>query len=397
MDWEQRISRMATDLPTSGIRKFWDLANSMDNVLSLCVGEPDFPPPQPVLDAIIKSTVEHKTHYTANAGLVELRDEISKLLKRNYGLDYTTDEIVVTIGASEAIDLSLRCVLDPHDEVLIPDPAYVAYESEVLLNNGVPIMVPTYAKDEFRLTVEELEKNITPKTKALLLGFPSNPTGAIMSEEDLKPIAEFAVKHDLLVISDEIYAELNYIGKHVSIASFPNMKERTIVLNGFSKAYAMTGLRIGYLCAPEILVENALKIQQYSIVSAASIVQHGAIAALQECDENVVAMREVYRERRDLLVKGLRDIGLGVAQPNGAFYVFPDISISGLDDETFAEELLMEERVAVTPGSAFGKCGVNHVRISYSVSTEVIEEALRRIDRFVQSKLQSTEQKKLHA
>lgn len=397
MDWEQRISRVATNLPTSGIRKFWDLANSMDNVLSLCVGEPDFPPPQPVLDAIIKSTVDHKTHYTANAGLVELRDEISKLLKRNYGLDYTTDEIVVTIGASEAIDLSLRCLLDPHDEVLIPDPAYVAYESEVLLNNGVPIMVPTYAKDEFRLTVEELEKNITPKTKALLLGFPSNPTGAIMSEEDLKPIAEFAVKHDLLVISDEIYAELNYIGKHVSIASFPNMKERTIVLNGFSKAYAMTGLRIGYLCAPEILVENALKIQQYSIVSAASIVQHGAIAALQECDENVVAMREVYRERRDLLVKGLRDIGLGVAQPNGAFYVFPDISISGLDDETFAEELLMEERVAVTPGSAFGKCGVNHVRISYSVSTEVIEEALRRIDRFVQSKLQSTEQKKLHA
>lgn len=383
MNLDNYISEAAKVIPPSGIRKFWNKTINIPNVLSLCIGEPDYAPPQEVIDAAIESLMHKETHYSVNSGIIELRQAIAKTYKEKYNVAYEVDEILATIGASEAIDLALRILVNPGDEVLIPDPSYVAYPAEVLLCAGKPVMVPTYAKDEFKLTVAELEKCVTSKTKVLLIGYPSNPTGAILEEDDLKEIAAFAVKHDLIIISDEIYSELTYGSNHVSIASLPGMKERTLVLNGFSKAYAMTGLRIGYLCGPVEFINAAIKIHQYSIVAPATPVQKAAVVAMQKCEQSVIDMHQEYQARRDLIVQGFKDIGLDVAVPKGAFYAFPDVSSTGLDDEEFAEQLLEKEKVAVVPGSAFGPQGKNHIRCSYASSQEDIKEAIRRIGHFV--------------
>ena len=383
MNWNNYLSTMTQTLPPSGIRKFWEKAMAMDDVISLCVGEPDYIPPQPVLDALVASVERGETNYSPNAGILPLREAISNWYDRRYHVHYGTDEMMLTIGASEAIDLSLRALLNEGDEVLIPNPSYVAHQAEVHMCGGKVVPVPTHLEDGFKLRVEELEKLITDKTKAILMCYPSNPTGAIMDYEDLLPIAEFAKAHDLIVISDEIYSELTYHKDHVSMASLPGMKERTIILNGFSKSYAMTGLRIGFLCAPSEFITACIKLHQYSIVAPATPVQHAAIVALNKCDDSVIAMRQDYLERRDMIVKGFQDMGLPIAVPEGAFYVFPDISQTGLSDEDFCEQLLEQQHVAVVPGSAFGTCGANRIRCSYASSKETIQEALRRIKLFL--------------
>lgn len=385
MNWNNYLSTMTQTLPPSGIRKFWEKAMAMDDVISLCVGEPDYIPPQPVLDALVASVERGETNYSPNAGILPLREAISNWYNRRYHVSYGTDEMMLTIGASEAIDLSLRALLNEGDEVLIPNPSYVAHQAEVHMCSGKAIPVPTHLEDGFKLRVGELEKLVTEKTKAILMCYPSNPTGAIMDYEDLLPIAEFAKAHDLIVISDEIYSELTYHKDHVSMASLPGMKERTIILNGFSKSYAMTGLRIGFLCAPSEFITACIKLHQYSIVAPATPVQHAAIVALNECDDSVIAMRQDYLERRDMIVKGFQDMGLPIAVPEGAFYVFPDISQTGLSDEDFCEQLLEQQHVAVVPGSAFGTCGANRIRCSYASSKETIQEALRRIQLFLDS------------
>lgn len=386
MNWNERISPIIQAVPPSGIRKFFDLASTMEGVLSLSVGEPDFAPPQKVIDACIESYKRQETSYTSNAGTIELRKEIAKLFSTRYGVDYDpASEIMVTVGVSEGIDVVLRALLSPGDEVLIPDPAYVAYPAAVHINSGVPVLVPTYAENDFQLTIASLEEKVTPKTKAILMGYPNNPTGATMSREGLEKLAAFAIKHDLIVISDEIYCELTYEGEHVCLSSIPNMKERTVILNGFSKAYAMTGLRIGYVCAPADLLSAALKIHQYGILAASTNSQVAAVTALRDCDEDVKAMFEEYKARRDMIVEGIKKMGLPLAVPNGAFYVFPDISGTGLTAEQFAEQLLMAEKVAVVPGTAFGPAGEGHIRISYASSRETIKEALIRMERFIQS------------
>ena len=383
MNWNNYLSTMTQTLPPSGIRKFWEKAMAMDDVISLCVGEPDYIPPQPVLDALVASVERGETNSSPNAGILPLREAISNWYDRRYHVHYGTDEMMLTIGASEAIDLSLRALLNEGDEVLIPNPSYVAHQAEVHMCGGKVVPVPTHLEDGFKLRVEELEKLVTEKTKAILMCYPSNPTGAIMDYEDLLPIAEFAKAHDLIVISDEIYSELTYHKDHVSMASLPDMKERTIILNGFSKSYAMTGLRIGFLCAPSEFITACIKLHQYSIVAPATPVQHAAIVALNKCDDSVIAMRQDYLERRDMIVKGFQDMGLPIAVPEGAFYVFPDISQTGLSDEDFCEQLLEQQHVAVVPGSAFGTCGANRIRCSYASSKETIQEALRRIKLFL--------------
>ena len=383
MNWNNYISKTSQELPASGIRKIWEMALAMENVLSLGVGEPDYAPPQKVLDAAIKSLANKETNYTSNAGLLPLRTAIRQWYGKRYGVDYTENEMMLTVGASEALDLAMRVLLDEGDEVLIPDPSYVAYAAEVKLNRGVAFMVPTHLEEGFKVTPQALEKAITPKTKVLLMGYPSNPTGAILSRKDLEGIADVVKKHDLIVVSDEIYSELTYGRTHTSIAALPGMKERTLILNGFSKAYAMTGLRIGFLLAPPPIIEQAIKIHQYSIVAPATPIQHAAIVALNECDDSVVAMREEYQARRDLIVAGFQKMGLPIAVPEGAFYVFPDISSCGLSDLDFAVQLLQQEHVAVVPGSAFGECGKGRIRCSYASSRETIQEALNRIERFI--------------
>ena len=383
MDWTTKLSTTAQTLPPSGIRKFWEMAMSIDNVISLCVGEPDYAPPAKVIDSCIASLERRETNYTANAGLLPLRTAIRHWYHSRYGVDYIENEMMLTIGASEAIDLALRVLVNPGDDVLIPDPSYVAYPAEVHLMQANPIMVPTTREEGFKLTPAALEKHITPKTRVLLMGSPSNPTGAILTRQDLEGIAEVVKKHDLIVVSDEIYSELTYDTTHVSIASLPGMKERTVILNGFSKAYAMTGLRIGFMCAPHEVIDAAIKIHQYSIVAPATPIQHGAITALTECDDAVIDMRNEYKARRELIVTGFQKMGLPVAVPQGAFYVFPDISSTGLSDEEFAEQLLLTKHVAVVPGSAFGVCGKNRIRCSYASSRETIAIALQRIGEFV--------------
>ena len=384
MNWENKIADNVKVVPPSGIRKFFDLANTMEGVISLGVGEPDYAAPDKVIAACIESLKEKKTSYTSNLGLMELRQEIASLFHNRYHVDYDPkDEIVVTVGVSEAISIAMTSLLNPGDEVLIPDPAYVAYPACVHFAGGVPVLVPTWEKDDFRLTVEELEKKVTPKTKVLLIGYPNNPTGTVMDRASLEKIAEFAEKHDLIVISDEIYCDLTYEGEHTCFASLPGMKERTIVLNGFSKSYAMTGLRIGYMCAPKEAITSIFKVHQYAILCASSTSQYGAIAALRQCDDDVKAMYEEYALRRVIVYEGLKKIGLPVFEPKGAFYIFPDITSTGLTDEEFSEQLLKEEKVGVVPGSCFGEQGKGHVRISYAASRENIEEALKRIGRFV--------------
>lgn len=384
MDWDSKVASNIKAVEFSGIRKFFDLASTMKDVISLGVGEPDYSAPDPVIEACIASLKRKETSYTSNWGLLELRKEIGKLFETRYGVKYNpNDEIMVTVGVSEAIGVILTAILNPGDEVLIPDPAYLAYPACVSIAHGKPVLVPTFAKDEFRLTVEELEKKVTPRTKAILIGYPNNPTGTVMNRDSLMKIASFAEKHDLIVISDEIYCDLTYEGQHTCFASFPGMHDRTFVMNGFSKSYAMTGLRVGYICGPAQIMQQVYKVHQYEILCTSVTSQYGAIAALKYCDDDVKAMFREYKIRRDIVYDGLCQMGLSVVKPQGAFYIFPDISVTGMNDEEFADRLLKEEKVGVVPGSCFGPGGKNHIRISYAASRENLVEALKRMAQFV--------------
>lgn len=384
MDWNSKFAADVKEVSFSGIRKFFDLASTMKDVISLGVGEPDYAAPDKVIAASIESLKRKETSYTSNWGILELRQEIAKLFDKRYGLTYNPEnEVLVTVGVSEAIGLVMTTFLNPGDEVLIPDPAYLAYPACVSIAHGKPVLVPTSADNEFKLTVDELEKKVTPRTKALLIGYPNNPTGTIMDRDSLAEVAAFAEKHDLIVIADEIYCDLTYEGTHTCFASLPGMRERTIVMNGFSKSYAMTGMRIGYICAPAEALEEIYKVHQYEILCASTTSQYGALEALRACDEDVKAMFEEYAARREMIYQGLVDMGLPVFKPKGAFYIFPDISCTGMDDEEFCDRLLQEERVGVVPGTCFGPQGKNHIRISYAASRENIAEALKRMARFV--------------
>lgn len=378
------VKQKVVDLPPSGIRKFFDLAATMEGCISLSIGEPDFVTPKLMMDAAIDSLHQGKTAYTSNAGLIELREEICNYLKK-YDLSYNAaTEVLVTVGASEAIDLAFRALIGEGDEVLIPDPSFVCYGPLTTMAGGTPVALNTYEKDEFRLTAEELEAKITPNSKVLLLPYPNNPTGGIMRKEDYEPIAALVEKHNLFVICDEIYSELVYGGeKHFSFAALPGMKERSLVLNGFSKAFAMTGWRVGYACGPADIIAAITKIHQYGIMSAPTMGQYGALEGLRHGDAEVAKMVASYDERRKVIVQGFRDMGLSCFEPKGAFYCFPCIKSTGMTSEEFAEKLLMEEKVAVVPGNAFGASGEGFVRCSYASSMENIKEALRRIERFV--------------
>ncbi len=376
-------------LPFSGIRKFFDVAAEMDDVVSLGVGEPDFFTPWNVREAAIYYTENRRTIYSSNAGTIQLRKEISTYYNRRFNLDYEPkSEILVTVGGSEGIDVALRALLNPGDEVLIVEPCYVSYKPCVIMAGGVPVVINTKAENEFRLTPEDILPKITNKTKALLYCYPSNPTGAIMEYEDYLRIIPVLKAHDMVVISDEIYAELTYTGKnHVSIANFPEMKERTIIINGFSKAYAMTGWRLGYTLGPAEIISAMTKIHQYCIMCAPTISQYAGIEALRNCDEAVSNMRKDYDARRRIMVKGFRDMGMDCFEPLGAFYVFPSIQKTGLSTEDFCNRLLFEEHVAVVPGTAFGDCGEGFVRCSYAYSIEQLKLALERIHNFLKKML----------
>lgn len=378
------LNKTIVTIQPSGIRKFFDIVTEMKDAISLGVGEPDFDTPWHIRDEGIYSLEKGKTHYTSNAGLKELKEEIDKYLTRRYGLSYDYNhEIMVTVGGSEAIDIAMRAMLDPGDEVLIPQPSYVSYLPCAVLANGVPVVIELKAENEFRLTAEELEAAITPKTKLLVLPFPNNPTGAVMEKEDLEKIAEVIIKHDLFVLSDEIYSELTYLENHVSIASLPGMRERTILINGFSKSYAMTGWRLGYACGPEPIITQMLKIHQYAIMCAPSTSQYAAVEALKNGDEDVSAMREEYNGRRRYLVHRFKEMNLACFEPFGAFYVFPCIREFGMTSEEFATELLQSQELAVVPGTAFGDCGEGFIRISYAYSLDKLKKAMDRMEAFI--------------
>ena len=369
----------------SGIRRFFDIANEIEDVISLGVGEPDFDTPWHVRDEGMYTLQKGHTFYTANAGLMKLREEIANYIQRNWQIQYDPkNEVLVTVGGSEAIDLALRATLNPGDEVIYTEPCYVSYLPCITLADGVPVAIPLKEENQFRLTAEELEAAITPKTKAVILSFPNNPTGAIMEYKDLEAVAEVIKKHDLLVITDEIYAELTYLDdKHASIIEVPNMQERTIYINGFSKAYAMTGWRLGYCCGPEEIMRQMIKIHQFTIMAAPTVSQYAAIAALRNGDDDVAMMRESYNQRRRFLMNELERLGIPCFEPFGAFYIFPNISQFGLSSEEFATRLIREHKVAVVPGSAFGKSGNGFVRISYAYSIKELKRAFERIEQFV--------------
>ncbi len=375
------LSKLVTELEPSGIRRFFDVANTMENVISLGVGEPDFDTPWHIREEGIYSLEKGRTYYTSNAGLLPLREAISTYLSERFELPYGPDEILVTVGGSEAIDIGFRAMLDPGDEVIIPEPCFVSYLPCVKMAGGVPVRVSLEEKDEFKLTGEKLEEAITEKTKMVVLPFPNNPTGAVMS--DLEPVAEVVKEHDLYVLSDEIYSELSYQGKHVSIASLPGMAERTVVINGFSKSFAMTGWRLGYAAAPREIISQMTKIHQYVIMSAPTTSQYAAVEALKNGIGDVERMRESYDQRRRFLVKELNEMGLPCFEPYGAFYVFPNISKFGMTSEEFATKLLREQRVAVVPGDAFGQCGEGFLRISYAYSIDNLKRALEKIQNFI--------------
>ena len=380
------LSEKIVSIKPSGIRKFFDIAAEMDDVVSLGVGEPDFDTPWHIRDEGIYSLEKGKTFYTSNSGLTELRNEINEYIKRTQGISYDTKkEIIITVGGSEAIDLALRAMVNPGDEVIIPEPSYVSYEPCAVLADAVPVIIPLKAENEFRLTAKELEDAITDKTKIVVLPFPNNPTGAIMEKEDLCKIAKVIEEHDLYVISDEIYAELTYKGKHVSIASLPGMKERTILINGFSKAYAMTGWRLGYCCGPEVIMAQMLKIHQFAIMCAPTTSQYAAIEALRNGDEDVAMMRDSYNQRRRFLLNAFKEMGLECFEPFGAFYVFPCIKEFGMSSDDFAMELLNEKKIAVVPGTAFGESGEGFIRISYAYSIEKLKYAMEQLKEFVES------------
>lgn len=380
------LNKVITTIQPSGIRKFFDIVVELNDpeVISLGVGEPDFDTPWMVRDEGIYSLEKGRTFYTSNAGLKELKIEISKFLKRRYNLDYNYEkEMLVTVGGSEAIDIAMRAMLDPGDEVLIPQPSYVSYLPCATLANGVPVPIELKAEHDFRLTAEQLEAAITPKTKLLVLPFPNNPTGAVMEKKDLEAIAEVIEKHDIFVLSDEIYSELTYLENHISIASLPGMKERTIVINGFSKSHAMTGWRLGYACGPEVIINQMLKIHQFAIMCAPTTSQYAAVAALRDGDEEVAKMREEYNRRRRYLLHRFKEMGLDCFEPFGAFYIFPCIKEFGMTSDEFATELLKAKKVAVVPGTAFGDSGEGFLRISYAYSLEDLKVALGRLEEFV--------------
>jgi aminotransferase len=383
MSREFIAERVAT-LKPSGIRKFFDIVATMDDVISLGIGEPDFTTPKPILEAGIKAIRNGETHYTSNAGIYELREAISDLLEEKYQVCYDpADEVVVTVGVSEALYLALTAVINPGEEVIIPTPCFVSYQAEVILAGGVPIEVPGSLENNFQPDPGLIEAAITPQTKAIFIGFPNNPTGAVATRENLLKISQIAEEHDLVVISDEIYDSLVYGVEHVCFAALPGMKERTITLGGFSKSYAMTGWRVGYATAPAEILDGLVRIHQYTVMSAPSMSQLAALAALQHGADYAEEMRVKYDRRRQLIVSRLNDIGLETFMPQGAFYAFPKITCTGLDDDQFAQKLLKEEKVAVVPGSAFGAGGAGFVRCSYATRYEKIEEALDRIESFV--------------
>ncbi|SCW55551.1 aminotransferase [Lachnospiraceae bacterium C10] len=378
------VNTTITGIAPSGIRKFFDIVAEMKDAISLGVGEPDFDTPWRVRDEAIYSLEQGRTFYTSNSGLLELKEAIAGYLDRKYDLHYhPKDEIMVTVGGSEAIDLAFRAMLEPGDEVLIPQPSYVSYVPCAVLAGGVPVTIDLKEENEFRLTAQELEEHITDKTKILVLPFPNNPTGAIMEKEDLDAIADVILRHDIYVMTDEIYSELTYGTEHVSIASLPGMKERTVYINGFSKAFAMTGWRLGYACAPQEILEQMLKIHQFAIMCAPTTSQYAGVEAVKHCDKEVAAMREEYDGRRRYLLERLRGMGLTCFEPYGAFYMFPSIKEFGMTSEEFATRLLESKKVAIVPGTAFGACGEGFLRISYAYSLESLKVALDRIEEFV--------------
>ena len=379
------LSDVIVNVKPSGIRKFFDLVSEMKDAISLGVGEPDFDTPWHVRDEGIYSLEKGRTFYTSNAGLKELKDEISAYLKRRIQVEYDpAKEILVTVGGSEGIDIAMRAMLNPGDEVLIPQPSYVSYEPCAVLAGGKPVIIELKEENEFRLTAEELLASITDRTKLLVLPFPNNPTGAIMEKEDLEKIAGVIIEKDIFVLSDEIYSELSYKGEHVSITSLPGMQERTILINGFSKAYAMTGWRLGYACGPKKIIEQMFKIHQFAIMCAPTTSQYAAVEALRNGDEDVAKMREAYDQRRRYLMHAFKEMGLQCFEPYGAFYVFPCIKEFGMTSDEFANRFLEEEKVAVVPGTAFGDCGEGFLRISYAYSLENLKTALERLQRFVE-------------
>lgn len=378
------VSQRVQGIPPSGIRRFFDIAATMDDVISLGIGEPDFVTPEPLVQAGIRALQKGETHYTSNSGILELRQALSAHLNKLYGVGYDPEsELLITVGVSEALYLAMGAVLDPGDEVIVPEPCFVSYAPEVVLAGGKAVTIATHVEQGFQVTGEAVEAAVTERTKALLIGYPNNPTGAVMSRERLQEIAAVAEKHDLLVISDEIYDQLVYGVEHVCFASLPGMRDRTITLGGFSKDYAMTGWRLGYAAAPPEALAAMRKIHQYTIMCAPTTAQISALAALEKGAPFVEEMRNEYDRRRRLIVGGLNNLGLPTFEPHGAFYAFPAITASGMDDGTFAETLLQEERVAVVPGSAFGASGAGFVRCSYATAYEEIEEALERIERFM--------------
>lgn len=378
------LSQKVVQLEPSGIRKFFDVVNEMKDAISLGVGEPDFDTPWRIREEGIYTLERGRTFYTSNAGLMELKVEITKYLKNRVDVSYDPKkEVLVTVGGSEAIDMMFRAMIDPGDEVLIPQPSYVSYLPCAVMADGVPVVIPLKNENEFKLTAEELEAAITPKSKILVMPFPNNPTGAIMTRDDLAPIVDLVIKHDLYVLSDEIYSELSYKGDHVSIASFPGMKERTILVNGFSKGFAMTGWRLGYACGPAAIIEQMTKIHQYAIMCAPTNSQYAAVEGLRNCMGEVQKMRESYNQRRRYLMHEFRRMGLECFEPYGAFYVFPSIQEFGMTSEEFATRFLEEEKVAVVPGTAFGACGEGFIRISYAYSLEDLKEALGRLENFI--------------
>ena len=390
------LSQTIVSIQPSGIRKFFDIVSEMKDAITLGVGEPDFDTPWHIRDEGIYSLEKGKTFYTSNAGLKELKVEIDRYLTRRCGISYDyNNEILVTVGGSEAIDIAMRAMLDPGDEVLIPQPSYVSYEPCCILANGTPVIIELKAENQFRLTAAELEAAITPKTKLLVLPFPNNPTGAIMEKVDLEAIAEVIEKYDLYVISDEIYSELTYTEEtsHVSIASLPGMKERTVLINGFSKAYAMTGWRLGYACGPKLIIKQMTKIHQFAIMCAPTTSQYAAVEALKNGDEDVAKMREEYNGRRRYLMHRFKEMGLECFEPFGAFYVFPCIKEFGMTSDEFATALLNAQKVAVVPGTAFGTCGEGFIRISYAYSLDVLKKAMDRIETFItELRAEKTEQ-----
>ena len=384
IDYSKVLSEKVVSMKPSGIRKFFDILNEVPGVISLTVGEPDFKTPWHVREAAIASLERGRTAYTSNTGLLEFRKQISSYLERRFNVSYDpTNEMIITVGGSEAIDLAIRAIVEPGDEVLIVEPAYVCYVPMTELCGGVPVVIPTRVEDKFKLTPELLKKYITPKTKMLILPYPNNPTGAIMTEEDLKKIAEVIKDTNIVVLTDEIYGELTYGRHHFSIASMPDMRDRTIYVGGFSKSYAMTGWRLGYVCAPKEITKQMLKIHQYAIMCAPTNSQYAAVEALRNCEDEVQEMREAYNQRRRFLVHEFKRMGLPCFEPFGAFYIFPNIQEFGMTSEEFATRLLEEEKVAIVPGSAFGDCGEGFLRISYAYSMENLKIAMDRFEEFV--------------